>query len=877
MSNSSSLVKKVFKSKTLVTKCGYCNNQVKEENLEKHCRVVHKKTKLVAGQKTLDGLFRRSSQISWQEDEPPEEPPLKQLKLSNIEDNDEQIVRKCDFDNNNSKVEAARDESDSYDKLESYSQLDSFESSTSPPPPTQLSHPPPVQPRQAQSLSALSNEWMALLQSGKASDMTILCKEEVEVTCHSLVLTVRCPIMLENVVREGSGQMFIVMDQYEHTVVKVLLQFLYGGVLNTEEISEREQLVQLRKMVAKFKMKKLDLLLSDLNAEDDDEEIVEEYSSDKVADNNFESSNTAVETMCDQVVAPDPPSISETNNNLVTAAVPTSKLDEIVTKIDALKASVDTLQNKSLPEFAKPTDVLPDSDHIEQLVMCKTVEDILTCYAELSYVEEEEVLKCDLCCSKPRMGGSIPGLFRYKKNTNESSQKQSLPFRHLKDHIKNHLKSKVHIDYWEGWKKLEDEENQFKIRCREVGIRIARLCYDIYKEGKSLRSFEKEVLKAVMNGCDLGNLNHSHSFPDKFRSYVAEEVRKRTISFLSSRLEPTGFLPAVNVQADKGTTVRNTRQFTTVAAVVPGAESLVSIIYLGQPIVTSHSGDGVSCSIVEELKLYSIDSSQVEGGSFDGQYFHLSVPAHLTDKLKLPTQFQCTWDPLHKIGVIETHIRSDAGFVWLVNLTTTCQQLYKKFNWGKNYQALVEKCDLLEMRMRNLKTFSTTRFPNSVRAVFDTLIDDFKPVVKCLEDIIENGENNGLEARNRADEATAILRKVLSKSFVLRLSGTSNIYERFGFIANLCQVVDLLPYERYDNVMNGIEHFDEMIENIDHNECVKQRETNLDDNGKSRVKCYWPRYHSCQEQLELGKFKGIPIKNDHETKAYFTKLRKKKK
>ena len=62
---------------------------------------------------------------------------------------------------------------------------------------------------------------------------------------------------------------------------------------------------------------------------------------------------------------------------------------------------------------------------------------------------------------------------------------------------------------------------------------------------------------------------------------------------------------------------------------------------------------------------------------------------------------------------------------------------------------------MLEIRMRSLKMFSTTRFPNSVRAVFDTLIDDYGAVVKCLEDIVEC-EDDGSEARKRSDEAKGI-------------------------------------------------------------------------------------------------------------------------
>ena len=174
---------------------------------------------------------------------------------------------------------------------------------------------------------------------------------------------------------------------------------------------------------------------------------------------------------------------------------------------------------------------------------------------------------------------------------------------------------------------------------------------------KSLRSFETEIVKAVKNGCDMGDLNHSKNFPSKFRPFVAEEVKSRKLQFLSTRLPQTGFLPPVNVQADKGTTVHTTRQFTTVATIVPGSSSLISIVYLGQPIVKSHSGDGVSVSISEELSRSLIDASQLEGGSFDGQYFHLKVPEHLSGILGLPTQFQRTWDPLHKIGVVENHIR----------------------------------------------------------------------------------------------------------------------------------------------------------------------------------------------------------------------------
>ena len=52
-------VKKEFKSKNAVTKCGYCNLKIKDENLENHCKTIHHKAKLAAGQVTLDSMFKR--------------------------------------------------------------------------------------------------------------------------------------------------------------------------------------------------------------------------------------------------------------------------------------------------------------------------------------------------------------------------------------------------------------------------------------------------------------------------------------------------------------------------------------------------------------------------------------------------------------------------------------------------------------------------------------------------------------------------------------------------------------------------------------------------------------------------------------------------
>ena len=85
----------------------------------------------------------------------------------------------------------------------------------------------------------------------------------------------------------------------------------------------------------------------------------------------------------------------------------------------------------------------------------------------------------------------------------------------------------------------------------------------------------------------------------------------------------------------------------------------------------THDGSGISQSIIDELTKWGILSSQIEGGSLSGQYFHISVPDHFVEKLNLGGSFICTWDPLHKGGVVDSHIRGDVktwGTPWGIPL-----------------------------------------------------------------------------------------------------------------------------------------------------------------------------------------------------------------
>ena len=84
-------------------------------------------------------------------------------------------------------------------------------------------------------------------------------------------------------------------------------------------------------------------------------------------------------------------------------------------------------------------------------------------------------------------------------------------------------------------------------------MRIGQLCYYLFKKGRPDTDFPELLALHSMNGLDIGELNHSKIFPAKYLPYVANEVKKKVCTFLSSKMEQTGFFPAGKICADKAT------------------------------------------------------------------------------------------------------------------------------------------------------------------------------------------------------------------------------------------------------------------------------------------------------------------------------------
>ena len=155
-------------------------------------------------------------------------------------------------------------------------------------------------------------------------------------------------------------------------------------------------------------------------------------------------------------------------------------------------------------------------------------------------------------------------------------------------------------------KKKENYKGKCEKREHAVGMRIARFCYAGNQIGSYKRNFEQEILKSVLNGLDVGDISHGSELYSNFMPFVSEQVTESIKSFFSSRPDPTGFKPPVNLQANNGTNVHIIRQFTSVVTVIPESSKLLTYTYLGQPVVKSHDGPGVTGSIIDEFNSWDI-------------------------------------------------------------------------------------------------------------------------------------------------------------------------------------------------------------------------------------------------------------------------------
>ena len=437
--------------------------------------------------------------------------------------------------------------------------------------------------------------------------------------------------------------------------------------------------------------------------------------------------------------------------------------------------------------------------------------------------------------------------------------------------------------------------------------------------------YENHLLVNHLNSMDIGDINHGRHFVSKFVPHLAQTLRQKLITFLSTKMKQTGQLPTGKILSDSSTTQHRTRQYAAFYTCVPDSEKVIQAIYLTFTVLSSHTGSSTANAIVDAMKIRSpelvISPSQYLGISGDGNLIHCSTHEWVDEVLDVPANSRHhDADFMHRAGRVDINIRNraDKKFQWLVDLTSIIGDGFKFVNYGNEFEEFFQTCETLreDYKKNNSECdfekmyvpvfYSATRYTNSVSRVFKSAYYDFPGLMLTLEKAKEQKSQGTSEDRKVAMKADEITNNMNKVKFAAQLAGMTDIYAVFNSGLRVLQMVNCLPHERYDKFQEScISVLSEMLKTLeDHDlcnhseitinnfgvndedgegsieqlvssECENGEDTrgkddqdeyediNTNDSVTNKTKCLWTSLHKEIPQLQQGKFRGKVLAGQH--------------
>ena len=119
-----------------------------------------------------------------------------------------------------------------------------------------------------------------------------------------------------------------------------------------------------------------------------------------------------------------------------------------------------------------------------------------------------------------------------------------------------------------------DQETHVKNMSANVkaGMIVGTFVYNIIKKRRAMRELEDDLFLLQKFGLYIGNINHSYTLVSSLRPYFAAEIRSRKKGFFSTHMDPTAFLPTLNMTSDGATNGRRGRSFHGANMIIPATQ-----------------------------------------------------------------------------------------------------------------------------------------------------------------------------------------------------------------------------------------------------------------------------------------------------------------
>ena len=306
---------------------------------------------------------------------------------------------------------------------------------------------------------------------------------------------------------------------------------------------------------------------------------------------------------------------------------------------------------------------------------------------------------------------------------------------------------------------------------------------------------------------------------------------------------------------------------------------------MGIPKCPKGKGENLKGCIVDVVDNY-IEPNQYTSFTGDGVYAKTGVGPLLDQHYQRKGFF--LWDLMHLSAVQDNAMRNEnkewsKQFQWLCDMTITIRKSVTFVQWGMEWSHFFKVSQTLKeegyenFKVKRPLNFSETKFANWAQKVYSTFRDIFRALVVTLSEVKEDnwqGDNHPKKKANTADELEG---SIYNYTFLLSLSCMVDVYSVYSRITNILQIVNILPFNRYDRFHQNVAKYLEMMTSVELADCpcsmfcdpsddYKVDETFGEDGklvpckGIMEEVCNWPVFHSdVREVFSKGTYFGVAM------------------
>ena len=162
----------------------------------------------------------------------------------------------------------------------------------------------------------------------------------------------------------------------------------------------------------------------------------------------------------------------------------------------------------------------------------------------------QKYLSCKLCT-----GDSLPpgtGHIQIKDIPDfDTVQRNFRPFRTFKNTVKLHILSKTHFNKLSSHNAEIGLNDNHKSRVHKIGDKLSVIAYNVIWKGRPFSDFSDWVSALSSADVDLGNINHSGHFFDRYMHSICVCLKERVNNFFNTKLKCSNQLPALCWKPDK--------------------------------------------------------------------------------------------------------------------------------------------------------------------------------------------------------------------------------------------------------------------------------------------------------------------------------------